>query len=268
MFIPIIALVISSVVLVNNVLTTGFIMDKSVELSGGKVVSFDVSNVNLNLTSVQKAIPFANVYVTEGAIKTIHVEFPYEMNTTDVIDKIKPFVSNADPSIREIGPIVGSIFFQQAQFALIMAFVLMSIIVFILFRSPAPSIIVIFAVVTDMIVTIAILSFLDVQFSLITLGGLLMLIGYSVDTDILLTSEVLKSGSNVKESIRAATKTGLTLTTTVLVALFAIYFLGGNVVLEQIALILIIGLVTDIFATWLTNAGILRWWVERHANKS
>jgi len=35
-------------------------------------------------------------------------------------------------------------------------------------------------------------------------------------------------------------------------------------VLDQIAAVLIIGLIADVLATWLMNLGILRWYMEGH----
>ena len=46
-------------------------------------------------------------------------------------------------------------------------------------------------------------------------------------------------------------------------ALLAIFFVSGAFVLEQIALVLIIGTLMDIPTTWLGNAGWLRLWLMR-----
>jgi len=62
-------------------------------------------------------------------------------------------------------------------------------------------------------------------------------------------------------------KTGLTFTTTTLVALFAMYFVSGSIIIEEIALVLIIGLIIDLPATWMANVGILRAWLERRNRK-
>jgi preprotein translocase subunit SecF len=43
------------------------------------------------------------------------------------------------------------------------------------------------------------------------------------------------------------------------------FFVSGSIIIEQIALTLLIGLAIDIPATWFTNAGVLRLWLEhRH----
>jgi len=98
-----------------------------------------------------------------------------------------------------------------------------------------------------------------------------MLIGYSIDTDILLTSRLLKttgSTGSKEEKIKSAMKTGLTMTATTLGALTALYLLSETIVLKQMANVLIIGLVVDVFTTWLTNVGILRWWFEKREKRT
>jgi len=168
--------------------------------------------------------------------------------------------------------LLGDLFFQQTQIALIIAFVFMSIVIFVLFRTLAPSIAVVLAAITDIVVTIGIMNVFGIELSLPVVAALLTLIGYSVDTDILLTSRLLKSGSltleEIPERIDSAMKTGLTMTFTALAALSALYFIASSSVLHSIALVLIIGIVIDIFATWLTNAGILRLWLLRKSKRS
>lgn len=263
MWITIVFLFVSVGILASNVLTTGSFLKRDIELSGGKVITIEVGDVDLQ--KVRSAIPYSNVRLTSGITKTLLVEIPFERNETETIDALKKVVDfSGEPSIRIVGPALGSIFFSQAQLAIVVAFVLMAITIFIIFRSFVPSLIVILAAATDIFGTLAILSIFDIHLSFPVLAALLTIIGYSVDTDILLTTELLKSGrTDYREGVRKAAKTGLTLTVTTLVALVAMYFVSGSFVIEQIALVLIIGLIIDVPATWLTNAGVLRLWLEK-----
>jgi preprotein translocase subunit SecF len=93
-----------------------------------------------------------------------------------------------------------------------------------------------------------------------------MLIGYSVDTDILLTSRALKSREGTLNSrIYGAFKTGILMTLTALAAVLPAFFLitGLPDSFRQIFLILSIGLFADIFNTWLTNASIIKWYCNK-----
>jgi len=129
-----------------------------------------------------------------------------------------------------------------------------------------PSIAVIFAAFTDIIFTLTIVDFFGIKLSSAGIAAFLMLIGYSVDTDILLTSRVLKKKEGeINKRIYDAFKTGIMMTLTSLLAVLPAFFLvtGLPESFRQIFLILAIGLFADIFNTWLTNAGIIKWYYER-----
>jgi len=267
MLVTIVFLFFSLSVIVSNIITTGSFMKRDIDLSGGKMITVEVGDIDL--TSVKSAFPYANIRLTSGLTKSLLIEIPFEQDENAVIEKLPSVIEvKGIPSVRIVGPALGDIFFQQAQLSLIAAFILMAIAVFILFRSFVPSSIVLLAAITDITGTIAIISIMGVPLSLPVLAALLTLIGYSVDTDILLTSELLKSGRhNYSESVKKAVKTGLTMTLTTLAALSAMYLASGAFVIEQIAMVLIIGLIIDMPATWLTNAGVMRWWLERKLKK-
>jgi preprotein translocase subunit SecF len=131
-----------------------------------------------------------------------------------------------------------------------------------------PSIAVILAAVSDIIISIAGMSLFGIPLSLASVGAILMLIGYSVDTDILLTTRLLKrKEGTVNERALDAMKTGLTMSISAIAAMTALYLvtifiIPEAVVLSNIAAVLIIGLVADILVTWLMNLGILKWYLE------
>jgi preprotein translocase subunit SecF len=94
----------------------------------------------------------------------------------------------------------------------------------------------------------------------------LMMIGYSVDTDILLTTRVLKKKHSINQEMYDAFKTGITMTLTSLVAVATALIVVYNFqsVLNQIFTILLIGLSFDIINTWTANASIIKWYAEKH----
>ncbi len=262
MFLPILLLVISSAIILLNFASTGSFMQRDVELSGGKMITLQVTNADISNLSL--SFPYASFHLTKGDATNLLVQIPSDMDEKAVIKEISAVVDvKGEPSIRIVGPVLGEIFWKQAQLALIIAFIAMAVFVFILFRSPVPCSIVILAAATDIISTIAIISVLGVKLSMPVLAALVMIIGYSVDTDILLTSNLIKKGGDLRLRIRNAMKTGLTMSLTAIASMLMMYLLSGSFVLEQIALVLVIGVLVDIPATWLTNAGLLRWWIEK-----
>ena len=266
-FVGIVILLFGAGVLLYSQLSTGSFMQRDFELTGGKRIEMILDAVP-DLDAIKSALPDAVVSLTSGLHPTLLVEMPVTANETAILSALDELGVSGESSVRTIGPVLGELFWRQTQLAIVVAFVLMSIIIFVLFRAFAPSSAVVLAALTDAAFVLAALSLMGVQLSLPILAGVLMLIGYSVDTDIVLTTELLRSpGKEVPQRFRAAAKTGLTLTVTALAALSMMYLISGSLVIQQIASVLIIGLLIDIPSTWLTNAGILRWHLERKEKK-
>ena len=167
-------------------------------------------------------------------------------------------------TVEVVGASLGSSFFREISIALLLSFLFMGVVVFIYFRTLVPSGAVILAAFSDIIVTLAIINLLGIKLSTAGIAAFLMLIGYSVDTDILLTTKVLKRREGtVMERVYSAIKTGLTMNITTLIALLSAIFLTTSDVIKQIMLILFIGLLVDMVNTWIQNTGILRLYLER-----
>lgn len=167
-------------------------------------------------------------------------------------------------SLELMGSSLGQSFFRQTVTAVILAFLAMAVVVFITFRKLLPSLFVVLAAASDIISTLAVISLLDVRLSTAGIAALLMLIGYSVDTDILLTTKVLKRREGtIFERLVPATRTGMLMSFTSFSATMIAFLFTQSDVVKQIMLILSIGLIFDIIYTWFQNAGILRLYLER-----
>jgi len=139
------------------------------------------------------------------------------------------------------------------------------ILLYIYAKNSIPSIAIILAAFTDIILTVAIVDIIGMPLSSAGLVAFLMLIGYSVDTDILLTTRVIKDHEGpLNTRIYQAFKTGMTMTLTAIaavgVSLIIIYSFSNT--LRQIFSILLIGLTMDLISTWITNASIIKWYME------
>ena len=132
-------------------------------------------------------------------------------------------------------------------------------------KKSVPAFAVILSAFADIIMTLAVINLVGIELSTAGIVAFLMLIGYSVDTDILLTTRLLRRREGVNASLFKAFKTGMTMTITsivaVMTALIAIYSFES--VLNQIFTILLIGLGFDMFNTWVTNASIIKWYVGK-----
>jgi preprotein translocase subunit SecF len=146
----------------------------------------------------------------------------------------------------------------------------MAIVIFIAFQKLIPAATVIFAGIADITTAAGVMNILGIELSLATTAALLMLIGYSVDSNILLTSKVLKRQGKLADKMTSAFRTGFIMTTTTLAAIasmLVIALIGQVPTLYNIAAVLAIGLVCDMIFTWAFNAGVLRVYMKREESK-
>ncbi len=167
-------------------------------------------------------------------------------------------------SIEIIGSALGESFFAETLIAVLIAFLFMGIVVLITFRTLAPSMMVILAAAFDILIALALTNIFGVKVSTAGIAAFLMLIGYSVDTDILLTTRILRrKDESAMDALYSAMKTGVLMTCTTIAAVTVGLIFSQSEVLKQIMLILLFGLLADLLTTWLINAGILRWYLEK-----
>jgi preprotein translocase subunit SecF len=153
------------------------------------------------------------------------------------------------------GLFLGKMFFSfplVISLVILAAFIILIIALYI--KYSMPSFAVMFCAFADIIMTLAVVDLLDMKIAGAGIVAFLMLIGYSVDTDILLTTRVLtRRDSSVNREIWGSFKTGMTMTLTAITAI-AVAFLfvrSFQTVLNQMFIILMIGLTFDILNTWI-----------------
>ena len=165
------------------------------------------------------------------------------------------------------GIFLGKMFFSYPlgiSVGILLAFI--AVIVFIYVKYSMPSFAVMFCAFADIIMTLAVVDLLGMKIAGAGIVAFLMLIGYSVDTDILLTTRVLRrNNTSVNSEIFGAFKTGMTMTLTAIaaIAVALIIVRPFGTTLNQMFDILLIGLSFDIFNTWITNTTLIKWFVER-----
>ena len=175
-------------------------------------------------------------------------------------------LTEENSSFEFTGSALSENFYKQLLIAILIAFVFMAIVVFIIFRTFVPSLAVIISAFADILMTLTLVNILGMKLSSAGIIAFLMLIGYSVDTDVLLTTRILKRREgSLNKRILGAFKTGITMTLTSLVAVLCALIIvrSFSLILTQIFAILAIGLGFDILNTWVTNTSILKWYVEK-----
>jgi len=273
LIIPLVLLIISLVYLGIFYKQNGDFIGRDVSLTGGTTITVLDENVDKNVVVEALKEEFPDIKgriisdIRTGKQLGFFVETKADSEPVKIaLEEILGYKLEGDNSSIEFsGATLSQGFYKQLRFAVLIAFILMAIVVFLIFRTFIPSLAVVFAAFSDIIMTLAVVDFLGMDLSAAGIVAFLMLIGYSVDTDILLTSRLLKHREGtVNERIYDTFKTGMTMTLTAIASVGVSLLIIFNIsdVLRQIFTILFIGLIFDIMNTWLVNASILKWYME------
>lgn len=216
-------------------------------------------------TIPQGSTPLESVVAAKEAIALAKENFNNRVQ--ERLSSLLQLPSDVAFSRSEVAPVLGQTFWQGALTVAILSAIFLVIAVFILFREFVPSLAIILAMVFDVLIALSGMAVFGIPLSLATIPTLLMIVGYSIDTDILLTTRLLqRKEGTVHSRAHESMITGLTMTATglisILVLLVLSYFTQIDVMFT-IASILLFGLIGDIISTWFMNAPLLLWYLDR-----
>lgn len=273
MIIPLLMIIFSIVSIGMTIAKEGVPIYRDVSLKGGLSVIINVeSDLSENQLRENLQTKFTENSFSVSLLIEEGVSSGFIIDSDISEEKLKPYLEEQFDTTFEFGenynsnfisPTLSNAFFKQAMMILGISLILMSAVIFLYFREFVPSSAVVLSAIFDIIVTIGILNFFEFEISIAGIGALLMIIGYSIDTDILLTNRVFKEpGNNYFEKAFFAFKTGTLMSFTTLIAGITAMILTNSEVIMEIAIILVVGLIVDFISTWFQNSGILLWWIE------
>ena len=266
--VPAILLVLSLALLAFNMAATGMPVTPGMDLAGGYSYSVVTTQTDDQIRAVFTGYPLVTI---KDGIDGRQLQFgPMDEATQASLAQVVEDNYPDHEPIASIDATFGESNQSMAVFALLISFLGMAIVVLISFRTIVPSLAVVLSAFADMAMTAAVMDVLGIQLTLGTTAALLMLIGYSVDSDILLTTRVLKRQGKLHDKLAGAFQTGIIMTSTTftaVAAMFIISYLGNVEIMWQISAVLLIGLAVDVLNTWLTNAAILKWYVQKRGGR-
>ncbi len=269
--IPLVVFVLSLLLLTFMITSSGAPVKLGMEFKGGTMIA-----VTTQETTDSLELKYSDYLIIDArsAGERVVMQFgPMDnIQQRSLEDDVMSAYSNVE--IKQIGAVYGSALQDQALKAVIISFLGMAAVVFLIFRTVVPSFAVVLSALSDITIAVAFMNLAGIELTLGTVAALLMLIGYSVDSDILLTTRLLKRRGTTEEKVTRAMQTGITMTTTTLAAVVVMYLVSTYLylfssslsqmsLLSDISIVLIFGLAADIMNTWLLNTGILRWHIEK-----
>ncbi|MFT4931269.1 MAG: preprotein translocase subunit SecF [Natronomonas sp.] len=268
MAIPVVVLAIALVVLSGWYVMTGTPVNQGIDFTGGTEMTVQTDTPRGEIAEQFDPAPTSIQSVTDQESRYILTFQATEGSGTDLTEQAQENLAPVGDgevvlSFQQVSAGFGASTQQTALFGLVLAFVGMSILAFVLFRTFVPSLGIVLSAFSDMVVPLALMNVFGIELSVGTVAALLMLIGYSVDSDILLTNHILRRSGEFYESTYRAMRTGVTMTLTSLAAMAVmaiVAFVFRIDLLASIGLVLVFGLATDLMNTYMFNVSLLRWY--------
>ncbi|PCI04830.1 MAG: protein translocase subunit SecF [Gammaproteobacteria bacterium] len=177
----------------------------------------------------------------------------------DNILEVLKTTSTQEVSMRRVefvGPQVGDELRDDGGIALLVA--LGGILIYISFRFQFKSAVgAILALIHDVVITVGVFSLLQMEFDLTVLASILAVIGYSLNDTVVVLDRIRETFRNVRKtssedilniSINQTLSRTLVTSLTTLLVLFALFFLGGEII-HGFATALIVGVIVGTYSS-------------------
>ena len=267
--IPVAVLLFFGGIIIHTKITTGSYFLRDISLKGGTSITYytnrpieNVSNwLKDNWGSDTELVVISNPL---SGFRGYEFRVGKELSVDEVKSALSKLagknVTNKDFSMGRQGASIAANFFKDALIILAISFAMMGLVVLYNFKSIIPAVSITLSTIADIVVVIGMLDLLGQQLSVAGIGALLMLIGLSTDSDILLATNIIKK-KNIK-GLKKNFKTELTMNLAAITTSAVMLTLSNIDVIKSIALILMIGSISDVLNTWVLSAGLQRLYVE------
>ena len=247
-----------------------------IDFKGGTLIELRSSDKKINVTSLRdnlNQMDLGDVSVKRfGNDQDYLIKFENKNNTKNIVEEIK---SNLDKSfgnnfdfrrVENVGPKVSAELLKSGIIAISVSLALMLIYIWIRFEWQF-SLGAIVALFHDVIITLGLFSLLSLEINLSIIAAVLTIVGYSMNDTVVIFDRVrenLRKYSDIKIfeltniSINETLSRTLITSITTLLALFAIFFFGGEI-LKGFSLAMIFGVIFGTYSSiYIANTILVR----------
>ncbi len=253
-------------------IVSGTPVPMSLEFSGGSYIR--IQNIQ-NTTQTQNAELKTSIEQEFGGSAKVHgfengVSIETSANLLGTMenltaeDRIRSLIGNleieedADINIQTMGSIITNLYKKQARNAAIGAIIAMAIILFFALRHYTAIGSILSVIGLDFLGILGGMSILGIPLSLSSMAGILLIFGYAVNTNILLSTNILRrKGGKPRNRASRAMNTGIKMSTTSATAMVVLNLFTTAPQLQQISAVIVLGILVDMVNTWLFNSGVL-----------
>ncbi len=265
-FLPIAFIVFFSAFIGYYYYTHGQFFKEDISLAGGTSLSVNThisvnpeqvsslvsSSISAPVTVTVVRTPFSNT-ISGYSITTLST-----VNETDLQDAVSSAlgipINSSDSSVTFISASLAQNQLYSSFILLGVAFVLVALVSLFYFRNAWQAFSNVVSIISDIINIIGVLDIIGFSFSTASIAGILMIMGYSADRNIILATNILKrKEATMKYRLVHTIKTSLTMDAAALATFLVLFFGTSNSTIHSIAIILIVGVIFDDFTVWILN---------------
>jgi preprotein translocase subunit SecF len=263
-------------VILSLVLLTFKGLNYGIDFKGGTLIELRSSDNNINVSNLRdnlNQMDLGDVSVKKfGNDQDYLIKFENKNNIKNIIEEIK---SNLDKSfgnnfdfrrVENVGPKVSAELLKSGVIAISISLALMLIYIWIRFEWQF-SLGAIIALFHDVIITLGLFSLLSLEINLSIIAAILTIVGYSMNDTVVIFDRVrenLRKYSDIKIfelsniSINETLSRTLITSITTLLALFSIFFFGGEI-LKGFSLAMIFGVIFGTYSSiYIANTVLVR----------
>ena len=247
-----------------------------IDFKGGTLIELRSSDKKINVSSLRdnlNQMDLGDVSVKRfGNDQDYLIKFENKNNTKNIVEEIKTnldksFGNNFDfRRVENVGPKVSAELLKSGIIAISVSLALMLIYIWIRFEWQF-SLGAIVALFHDVIITLGLFSLLSLEINLSIIAAVLTIVGYSMNDTVVIFDRVrenLRKYSDIKIfeltniSINETLSRTLITSITTLLALFAIFFFGGEI-LKGFSLAMIFGVIFGTYSSiYIANTILVR----------
>tara|TARA_B100000902_G_C27301755_1_gene913235 strand:+ start:733 stop:1623 length:891 start_codon:yes stop_codon:yes gene_type:complete len=269
--------ILSSMLIVISLLLLIFKgLNFGIDFKGGTLIELRSSDTKINVSSLRdnlNQMKLGDVSVKKfGNNQDYLIKFENKNNNKNVINEIR---SNLDKSfgndfdfrrVENVGPKVSTELLRSGIIAITLSLIVMLIYIWIRFEWQF-SLGAIIALFHDVIITLGLFSFLNLEINLSIIAAVLTIVGYSMNDTVVIFDRVrenLRKYSDIKIfeltniSINETLSRTLITSITTLLALLSIFFFGGEI-LKGFSLAMIFGVIFGTYSSiYIANTILVR----------
>ena len=246
-------------------------LNLGIDFKGGTLI--EVRTQNSDISELRKILnyTFNDVSLQEfGDSETIIIRLQNESNLESIttINKVKELISDKISEFRRsefVGPTISEELLWKGLQAI--SFALLAILIYIWFRFEWQfGISILLALIHDVLITLGILTILEIDFSLSSIAAMLTIVGYSVNDSVVIFDRVRENLRKYKKldlielfnmSINNTLSRTIMTSMTTLLALFSLFIFGGEVI-EPFAFTMIVGVIIGTYSSiWIAVPSLL-----------